>query len=79
MECTGVGGRRGYRVSVMSPRGPARRLAQCSDMSGVGGQSGLEIDGFIRSKLTHLYGPAVCCKPDVTNGDVWSCASVSGP
>ena len=25
-----------------------------------------------------LYGPAVCCKPDVTNGGVWSCASVSG-
>jgi Protein of unknown function (DUF1460) len=28
---------------------------------------------------TYLYGPAVCCKPDVTDGGDWSCASVSGP
>ena len=30
-------------------------------------------------KPAGLYGPAVCCKPDVMNGNVWSCASVSGP
>jgi|SRR5450631_1612387 len=29
-------------------------------------------------RLTHLYGPAVRCKPKV-NGGGWSCASVSGP
>jgi hypothetical protein len=29
--------------------------------------------------MTQLYGPAVCCKPKVTDGDDWSCASVSGP
>ena len=29
--------------------------------------------------MTHLYGPAVCCKPDVSDGGDWSCASVSGP
>jgi hypothetical protein len=28
---------------------------------------------------TYLYGPAVCCKPDVSDGGGWSCASVSGP
>ena len=35
--------------------------------------------GSTRSQMTHLYGPAVCCKPDVSNGEDWSCASVSGP
>ena len=30
-------------------------------------------------KPAGLYGPAVRCKPDVMNGNVWSCASVSGP
>ena len=25
---------------------------------------------------TSLYGPAVFCKPNVTDGDNWSCASV---
>jgi hypothetical protein len=29
--------------------------------------------------MTKLYGPAVCCKPDVSDGGDWSCASVSGP
>src|SRR6516165_9235294 len=29
--------------------------------------------------LTHLYGPAVRCKPNVSFGGCWSCASVSGP
>src|SRR6202023_1512606 len=29
--------------------------------------------------LTHLYGPAVRCKPDVNKWRGWSCASVSGP
>ena len=28
-----------------------------------------------RSKMTQLYGPAVCCKSDVSDGGVWSCAS----
>ena len=32
-----------------------------------------------RPHMTQLYGPAVCCKPNVTDGDDWSCASVSGP
>src|SRR6516225_1532774 len=31
------------------------------------------------SLLARLYGPAVCCKPDVGDGGDWSCASVSGP
>ena len=29
--------------------------------------------------MTHLYGPAVCCKSEVSDGGDWSCASVSGP
>src|ERR1700730_18152348 len=29
--------------------------------------------------FTHLYGPAVRCKPDVNKWRGWSCASVSGP
>src|SRR6476646_10825256 len=29
--------------------------------------------------MTHLYGPAVRCKPNWINGGGWSCASVSGP
>jgi len=29
--------------------------------------------------LAQLYGPAVCCKPDVSNEEDRSCASVSGP
>ena len=31
------------------------------------------------TRLTQLYGPAVRCKSDMTAGDGWSCASVSGP
>src|SRR4029453_16914068 len=31
------------------------------------------------SRMTHLYGPAVRCKPDVNKWRGWSCASVSGP
>src|SRR4029077_10571541 len=33
---------------------------------------------LLRSKMTQLYGPAVCCKSDVSDGGDWSCASVSG-
>jgi hypothetical protein len=36
------------------------------------------LDQF-RSVVTQLYGPAVCCKSDVSDGGDWSCASVSGP
>jgi len=33
----------------------------------------------LQKRLTQLYGPAVCCKPNVSDGGGWSCASVSGP
>ena len=29
--------------------------------------------------MTHLYGPAVCCKSEVSDGVDWSCASVIRP
>ena len=29
--------------------------------------------------LTLMYGPAVCCKPNVSDEGGWSCPSVSGP
>ncbi len=39
-------------VVAMTAHGPARHLVRCSIMSGVEGQSGLEIDRLIRSRLT---------------------------
>jgi hypothetical protein len=65
----------------MSPYGPSRHFAATRRFGRFRREA--DIDGFWRElhmlRLTHLYGPAVCCKSEVTNGDVWSCASVSGP
>src|SRR6476620_135108 len=47
--------------------------------SAFGGRADVICSERVFPVLTHLYGPAVRCKPDVNKWRGWSCASVSGP
>jgi putative ABC transport system substrate-binding protein len=64
-------GRRGDRIErppsfLMSPFGHQTDLTRCPQFGRYRGQTGHGADSAFRSRLTHLYGPAVRCKPNVS-------------
>jgi hypothetical protein len=70
LRCTGAGSGSSHRSAK------ARRFLSHSQLS----SSSKSMWNRNRlTRMTQLYGPAVCCKSDVSDGGDWSCASVSGP